>query len=176
MTEHSDSTDPSSSPGRPSADEDVDGGPDEGPDDGTDGGSDGAHTEGPAGAAPQDMTSGAGQIGMPSYGANGSRRRRRRRRRGRGPPVLFTPEGQAYRMVTSPDGQQTQVFLSPVELQQYQARMAQQQTAHQAPRPGGSPGGPAPVGQLAPVEGVLDTDVKGPNAFLRQIKDRKSVV
>ena len=93
---------------------------------------------------------------------------------GRGAPVLFTPEGQAYRMLTGPDGQQNQVFLTPQELQQWQARQQQQQ---QPPQPGQqAPGaGPRPPpaqvqSNLAPVEGVLDTEAKGPNAFLRQIR------
>ncbi len=75
-------------------------------------------------------------------------------------------------MQTAPDGQQTQVFLTPQELQQYHARQAQQPPPG-APRPQHGPGpnthptsGPA----LATVEGVLDTEAKGPNAFLRQIR------
>jgi transcription termination factor Rho len=78
-------------------------------------------------------------------------------------------------MVPGPDGQQAQVFLTPHEVQQYQARLAQQQ-ANQGqpgqPRPQGMPGqgaAPSPA-TLNPVEGVLDTEAKGPNAFLRQIK------
>ncbi|HEX4803390.1 MAG TPA: transcription termination factor Rho, partial [Myxococcaceae bacterium] len=102
------------------------------------------------------------------------RRRRRRRRRGRGAQLFFTAEGQAYRMQSAPDGQQVQVFLTPQEVQQYQARLAQQQSAQAArlPQAGAIPaaGQPAALPQLAPVEGVLDTEVKGPNAFLRQIK------
>jgi transcription termination factor Rho len=105
---------------------------------------------------------------MPGQPGQG-RRRRRRRRRGRGAPVLFTPEGQAYRMVAGPDGQQSQAFLTPQELQQYQQRMAQQQ-APQGQRPPQPQQAPQQQPQLQPVEGVLDTDVKGPNAFLRQIK------
>jgi transcription termination factor Rho len=80
-------------------------------------------------------------------------------------------------MVMGPDGQGVQVFLTPNELQQYQQRMAQQQQQQQqAQRPGQAPGhvqgqpGAAPGPQLQQVEGVLDTDAKGPNAFLRQLK------
>jgi transcription termination factor Rho len=75
-------------------------------------------------------------------------------------------------MQSTPDGQQIQVFLTPQELQQYQARIAQQQTAHKAPAPGGAAPAaqPAAAPQLTPVEGVLDTEAKGPNAFLRQIR------
>jgi transcription termination factor Rho len=80
-------------------------------------------------------------------------------------------------LVASPDGQQQQVFLTPQELQQYQARLLQQQQQNQQP-PGGrpqgqvapAPGQPAPQTQLTQVEGVLDTEAKGPSAFLRQIK------
>jgi transcription termination factor Rho len=74
-------------------------------------------------------------------------------------------------MQPGPDGQQVQVFLSPQELQQYQARMAQQPPA-QGQRPPGQ--GQTPniqvAGQLVAVEGVLDTEAKGPNAYLRQIR------
>ncbi len=101
-----------------------------------------------------------------------------------GMQVQFTPDGQAYRMVQGPDGQQSQVFLTPQELQQYQARLQQQQQQQQpqgGPQPHGQPqhhrqphgapqGQPAAGPNLAPVEGVLDTDVKGPNAYLRQLK------
>ncbi|WP_329729120.1 transcription termination factor Rho [Archangium sp.] len=146
---------------------------DEGDDEGDDGPDEGE------GSAP-----GAGQPAGGPPGQGGGRRRRRRRRR-RGAQVQFTPEGQAYRMVAGPDGQQQQVFLTPQELQQYQQRMAQQQQAQQPPPPQGPPqhahahhpgGGqprqhqPAPQPSLAPVEGVLDTEVKGPNAYLRQLK------
>jgi transcription termination factor Rho len=141
--------------------------PDTDSDDGADDGSDEAEAtataaSGGAGAAPM-----AGQAPVPG------RRRRRRRRRGRGAPVLFTPEGQAYRMLTGPDGQQTQVFLSPQELQQWQARQQQQQQSQGGQQaPGGAPRPPQPSAapNLAPVEGVLDTEAKGPNAFLRQIR------
>jgi transcription termination factor Rho len=136
-------------------------------------GDDGADDDGPeeaetqAGSAP---APGGGPAPVPGQPGSG-RRRRRRRRRGRGAPVLFTPEGQAYRMLTGPDGQQNQVFLTPQELQQWQARQQQQpQGGQQAP--GGTPRPPQPQAQpnLAPVEGVLDTEAKGPNAFLRQIR------
>jgi transcription termination factor Rho len=143
-------------PEAPDADGD-DGADDDGPDEG----------DAPAGAAP---APGAGPASVPGQPGTG-RRRRRRRRRGRGAPVLFTPEGQAYRMLTGPDGQQNQVFLTPQELQQWQARQQQQsQPGQQAPG-GGQRQAPAQVQQnLAPVEGVLDTEAKGPNAFLRQIR------
>ena len=136
-------------------------------------GDDGADDDGPdegeatAGAAP---ASGAGPAASAQPGTG--RRRRRRRRRGRGAPVLFTPEGQAYRMLTGPDGQQNQVFLTPQELQQWQARQQQQQSQPGQQAPGGAQR-PAPVQaqqNLAAVEGVLDTEAKGPNAFLRQIR------
>jgi transcription termination factor Rho len=81
-------------------------------------------------------------------------------------------------MVMGQDGQPAQVFLTPQELLQYQQRIAQQQQQqqqqhgqHGQPRPGQAPAGAVvPQGQLQPVEGVLDTDAKGPNAFLRQLK------
>jgi len=113
------------------------------------------------------------QPGQPTVAPGAGRRRRRRRRRGRGGQLFFTPEGQAYRLQTTPEGQQVQVFLTPQEVQQYQARIAQQQNAQSARVQPGS-AAPAPQAaaqpQLAPVEGVLDTEAKGPNAFLRQIK------
>jgi transcription termination factor Rho len=157
---------------RAEAPQDVDDGDDEG-DDGPDEG------EGSA--------SGPGQPGGAQPGPGGGRRRRRRRRR-RGAQVQFTPEGQAYRLVAGPDGQQQQVFLTPQELQQYQQRLAQQQAQPQQPQAqaqaqpqpqtphvhhqGGQPRQhqPAPQPSLAPVEGVLDTEAKGPNAYLRQLK------
>jgi transcription termination factor Rho len=75
-------------------------------------------------------------------------------------------------MLTGPDGQQNQVFLTPQELQQWQARQQQQQSQPGQQAPGGAPRPPQAQVQpnLAPVEGVLDTDAKGPNAFLRQIR------
>ncbi|PTL80456.1 transcription termination factor Rho [Vitiosangium sp. GDMCC 1.1324] len=142
------------------APQDVDEGDDEG-DEGPDEGEGSAHAPGQSAGGPP--------------GQGGGRRRRRRRRR-RGAQVHFTPDGQAYRLVPGPDGQQQQVFLTPQELQQHQQRMAQQQQQQQG---GGHPGGqqqqprapqPAPQPSLAPVEGVLDTEAKGPNAFLRQLK------
>src|SRR5215470_17293890 len=136
--------------------------------DGDDGADDDGPDEGETQTAPTPAGGGAG----PAAGQPGSgRRRRRRRRRGRGAPVLFTPEGQAYRMLTGPDGQQNQVFLTPQELQAWQARQQQQpQPGQQAP--GGAPRQPQPAvaPNLVPVEGVLDTEAKGPNAFLRQIR------
>ncbi|WNG25049.1 transcription termination factor Rho [Cystobacter fuscus] len=131
-----------------------------------------------------DEGEGSASPGQPAAPGPGGRRRRRRRRR-RGAQVLFTPEGQAYRMVAGPDGQPQQVFLTPQELQQYQQRLAQQQQAQQhhgqqAPQhaPQQHHGEqrqqrPPPVAaqpSLAPVEGVLDTEAKGPNAYLRQLK------
>ena len=137
-------------------------------------GDDGAEDDGPDEAEAsggQSPAPGGGPGPVPGQAPGSGRRRRRRRRRGRGAPVLFTPEGQAYRMLTGPDGQQTQVFLTPQELQQWQARQQQQpQPGQQAP--GGAPRPPQAQVQpnLAPVEGVLDTEAKGPNAFLRQIR------
>jgi transcription termination factor Rho len=130
----------------------------------------GGDDDGPEETPPQAGAPSTAGPGEAQGGLGGGRRRRRRRRRGRGAPVLFTADGQAYRMTAGPDGQQTQVFLSPAELQAHQARST----------PGGSPG-PGPSGQrstpqahvpqgLVTVEGVLDTEAKGPNAFLRQIK------
>ncbi|HEY3585895.1 MAG TPA: transcription termination factor Rho [Myxococcaceae bacterium] len=146
---------PPAAPEAPDADGD-DGADDDGPEEG----------ETQAGSAP-----GGGSAPVPGQPGSG-RRRRRRRRRGRGAPVLFTPEGQAYRMLTGPDGQQNQVFLTPQELQQWQARQQQQQPQGGQQAPGGAPRPPQPQAQpnLAPVEGVLDTEAKGPNAFLRQIR------
>jgi transcription termination factor Rho len=152
---------PSPMAARDEAPPDVDDGDDEG-DEGPDDGEGSAPAPGQPGGQP---------------GQGGGRRRRRRRRR-RGAQVHFTPEGQAYRLVPGPDGQQQQVFLTPQELQQHQQRMAQQQQPQGGPQ-GGHPvhqGGqprqhqPAPQPSLAPVEGVLDTEVKGPNAYLRQLK------
>src|SRR6516165_3499472 len=148
---------PAAAPEAPDTDGDE-GADDEGPDE----------AEASAGATP---ATGAGAAPAPGQPGSG-RRRRRRRRRGRGAPVLFTPEGQAYRMLTGPDGQQNQVFLTPQELQQWQARQQQQQQQPGQQAPGGAPRPPpAQVQQnLVPVEGVLDTEAKGPNAFLRQIR------
>jgi transcription termination factor Rho len=160
MNDENELSPPPNIPGT-SAPESGDAGPDEGADDD---GTDGPDTE-VAGSTPQ-------PAGGPAAGVPG-RRRRRRRRRGRGAPVLFTPEGQAYRMVTGPDGQQTQVFLSPPELQAWQARQQQQPQPGAGPQaPAGAPRSPPvqPVVNLVPVEGVLDTEAKGPNAFLRQIR------
>jgi transcription termination factor Rho len=156
------------------------------PSEAADGGDEGGDEEGgdeEAGAEPEGVGAPAqgGTPGPQGQPAPGQGRRRRRRRRRRGAPVLFTPEGQAYRLVTGPDGQQQQVFLNANELAQYHARMAQLQQqggGGNAPRPQGQPHPghsghapqAAPQAQLQPVEGVLDTDVKGPNAFLRQIK------
>ena len=172
MIDPSDNRDPAapspvSSAPAPDTGGDDDGGDDGGPDEG------GAESSsGPGGAGP----------GQPMMGADPSRRRKRRRRR-RGNPVLLNAEGQAYRMVAGPDGQPVPVFLTPHELQQHQQRQLQQQQqppahppaaqhshARHAP-PGQHAGGQAASqAQLQPVEGVLDTDAKGPNAFLRQLK------
>src|SRR5215469_8665301 len=148
---------PAAAPEAPDTDGD-DGADDEDPDE----------AEASAGAAP---ATGGGPAPAPGQPGTG-RRRRRRRRRGRGAPVLFTPEGQAYRMLTGPDGQQNQVFLTPQELQQWQARQQQQQQQPGQQAPGGAPRPPpAQVQQnLVAVEGVLDTEAKGPSAFLRQIR------
>ncbi|HEX8434441.1 transcription termination factor Rho [Archangium sp.] len=150
---------------------DMDDGDDEG-DEGPDDGEGSASAPGQPGGGPQQPGQGGG-------------RRRRRRRRRKGAQVQFTPEGQAYRLVPGPDGQQQQVFLTPQELQQYQQRQQQQQQQHPPPQQqqqqhhpqpqqhgGGQPRHhqPAPQPSLAPVEGVLDTEAKGPNAFLRQLK------
>jgi transcription termination factor Rho len=141
--------------------------------------------EGDEGADEGEGSASPGQPAGAPTGPGGRRRRRRRRRRGA--QVLFTPEGQAYRMVAGPDGQQQQVFLTPQELQQYQQRLAQQQQQPPPPPQHGhapqAPHHPAHHGErpqrppqaaahpaLAPVEGVLDTEAKGPNAYLRQIK------
>ncbi len=143
----------------PEGDEGDDG---EGGDDGDDG-DEGGGGEGGAG--------GGGNGGGGGGGGPGGRKKRRRRRR-RGAQVQFTPEGQAYRMVQGPDGQMAQVFLSAQELEQYKQRQAQSQGQQARGGSGGGGGGqrePQQV-QLLPVEGVLDTDVKGPNAFLRQTK------
>ncbi len=157
----------------PEADDDGgDEGDDEGPDDG-----DGASAGGPS------------QGGAPGQPGQAGGRRRRRRRRRRGAQVLFTPDGQAYRMQPGPDGQQVQVFLTPQELEQYRQRQAQQQQGQAAPqhapqqareqhhpqRQQQHGGGErqreaAPQSNLSPVEGVLDTESKGPNAYLRQLK------
>jgi transcription termination factor Rho len=132
---------------------------------------DGGEDDGPDEPAPP--SSGPATAGMPADAPGaigGGRRRRRRRRRGRGAPVLFTADGQAYRMTAGPDGQQTQVFLSPAELAAHQAR------ATQGGPPGVAGGVQRPPQQvhtpqgLVSVEGVLDTEAKGPNAFLRQVK------
>ena len=140
-------------------------------------GDDGADDEGPDDGEPTPGTAatpGGAPSSGPGQGPGPGRRRRRRRRRGRGAPVLFTPEGQAYRMLTGPDGQQSQVFLTPQELQQWQARQQQQPqpAAQGAQVPAGAPRPPQPQAApaLSPVEGVLDTEAKGPNAFLRQIR------
>jgi transcription termination factor Rho len=148
---------PPAAPEAPDADGD-DGADDDGPEEG--------ETQASAPPAP-----GGGPGPAPGQPGTG-RRRRRRRRRGRGAPVLFTPEGQAYRMLTGPDGQQNQVFLTPQELQQWQARQQQQppQPGQQAPGSGPRPPAAQVQPNLAPVEGVLDTEAKGPNAFLRQIR------
>ncbi len=84
-------------------------------------------------------------------------------------------------MQAGPDGQQTQVFLTPQEVEQYKQRLLQQQQQQQQQnqqRPQGAPGGgpaphhhqAAPASSLVPVDGVLDLDAKGPNAFLRRLK------
>ncbi|MCY0996623.1 transcription termination factor Rho [Myxococcus sp. MISCRS1] len=179
MSENSDNRDPRDATPPPAAARPVP--PPEADDDGDEGDDEGGD-EGEGGGA----SASGGQPGQP--GQPGGRRRRRRRRR-RGAQVLFTPEGQAYRMTAGPDGQQVQVFLTPQELEQYKQRQAQQQQQqgqqqpqqqqqhqghgggqqHQRQHHGGQ-GQAQQQSNLAPVEGVLDTEVKGPNAFLRQLK------
>ncbi len=159
-----DEHDPNDPTKQPPPDSD-DGGGDDGDDEGGDEG------PGDGGGAAEAMPQ--GQPGQPGQPGQGGGRRRRRRRRRKGNPVLFTPDGQAYRMVTQPDGQQSQVFLTPQEVEQYKQRIAQQQLQqHQRNQPQGPrrPAGPPP-GPVNVVEGVLDTDVKGPNAYLRQLKN-----
>ncbi|MGQ0506398.1 MAG: transcription termination factor Rho, partial [Myxococcaceae bacterium] len=76
-----------------------------------------------------------------------------------------------------------QVFLTAVELEQYKQRLLQQQQQQQHGqqqhhRQGGQHGGGnqgqqqphAAPATLVPVEGVLDLEAKGPNAFLRKVK------
>jgi len=69
------------------------------------------------------------------------------------------------------DGQQVQVFLTPQEVQLYQTRAVQP-----GPPPASRPGAAFPVpqpaapAQLVLVEGVLDMEAKGPNAFLRTVR------
>ncbi|WP_342380884.1 transcription termination factor Rho [Myxococcus stipitatus] len=180
MSENSDNRDPRDAPPMPAAARPVP--PPEADDDGGDDGDDEGGDEGDiAGGA---ASPGGAPGGQP--GQTGGRRRRRRRRR-RGAQVLFTPEGQAYRMQPGPDGQQVQVFLTPQELEQYKQRLAQQQAQQQQPQQqqqqqghggqqhqrqhhGGQQNQQAQQSNLAPVEGVLDTEAKGPNAFLRQVK------
>ena len=157
MSNDNDTLDPLPAAAAPEApDADGDDGAD---DDGSD------ENEAAAGATPASGAGPAPVSGPPGTG----RRRRRRRRRGRGAPVLFTPEGQAYRMLTGPDGQQNQVFLTPQELQQSAGTPAAATAAPAADsrQPGAGPR-PPPGGrssrqpQLSPVEGVLDTEVEGP--------------
>ncbi|SDD94515.1 transcription termination factor Rho [Myxococcus virescens] len=176
MSENPDNRDPRDAPPVPAAravappepdDDGGDEGDDEGPDDG-------------------DSSAGGAQGGAPGQPGQATGRRRRRRRRRRGAQVLFTPDGQAYRMQPGPDGQQVQVFLTPQELEQYRQRQAQQQQQQQQPpQPAHGGGGQqharhaqhggggqqaSQQANLSPVEGVLDTEAKGPNAFLRQLK------
>src|SRR6202158_387006 len=154
---------PGVAPGSP--DREEDGGDDaDGPDEAAEDGAPelpGAVAAGLGGAVP-------GEPPGASFGPAGSRRRRRRRRRGRGAVVYFTPEGQAYRLQPGADGQQAQVFLTPQEVQLYQTR-AVQPAPPQAGRPGSAFPAPQPAApaQLVLVEGVLDMEAKGPNAFLR---------
>jgi transcription termination factor Rho len=191
MSENPDNSDPREAPpmpmaARPAPPPEAD---DDGGDEGDDEGPDEGESAGPGGPS---QGGAPGQPGQP-----GGRRRRRRRRR-RGAQVLFTPDGQAYRMQPGPDGQQVQVFLTPQELEQYRQRQAQQQQQqggqggqagqpqqqhgqqhareHHHPQRGQQHGGgqqqreAAAQANLAPVEGVLDTEAKGPNAYLRQLK------
>ena len=68
--------------------------------DGDDGAEDAADET--AGGPEAQAQGGAPVPGQPGLPGQGKRRRRRRRRRGN--PVLFTPEGQAYRVVAGPRG------------------------------------------------------------------------
>ena len=122
----------------------------------------------------------------------GGRRRRRRRRR-RGAQVHFTPEGQAYRMAAGP-GRPAGAGLphaAGAGAVPASARPSSNSSSRSR-RPARRPGAPArrtaarrssarrphaaaarrrsPSAQLVPVEGVLDTEAKGPNAFLRQVE------
>jgi transcription termination factor Rho len=147
----------------------ADTGADEG-DEGDEGGPDDAGADEGAGPPPGGGPPQPGQPGQPSLPGQGRKRRRRRRRKGN--PVFFTPDGQAYRMVTQPDGQQVQVFLTAQEVEAYKQRVQHQQAlaAQQAAQRPGPSGQPPPPGPSQAVEGVLDTDVKGPNGYLRQLK------
>ena len=135
------------------------------------GGDDGAEAVDVDGAEDVGVAPGQRAPGLAGQQVPPGRRRRRRRRR-RGAQVQFTPEGQAYRMVQGPDGQMAQVLLTPQELEQYKARQAQmqQQQQLQQRQGGGAQSQAVAQPQLVPVEGVLDTDVKGPNGYLRQIR------
>ncbi|MBK7860037.1 MAG: transcription termination factor Rho [Archangiaceae bacterium] len=158
---------PSAAPVDDAGSDDGDEG-DEGPDEGgpDEGGPDDGGAPSPGGGPQQH----GGQPGQPGQPGQGRKRRRRRRRKGN--PVFFTPDGQAYRMVSQPDGQQVQVFLTAQEVEAYKQRVQHQQAlaAQQAQQRQGPPGQPPPPAATQPVEGVLDTDVKGPNAYLRQLK------
>ena len=71
-----------------------------------------------------------------------------------------------------PDGQVVNVFLTPVELEQYKQRQQQQQVQaqqHQQQSHARATGQPVQV-PVQIVEGVLDLDVKGQNAALRSPK------
>ncbi len=183
MSENPDNRDPREQPQPPASARPVP--PPEADDEGDDEGDDGPD-DGEASATPGQPGGPAGQPGQ------GGGRRRRRRRRRRGAQVQFTPDGRAFRMQAGPDGQQVQVFLTEQELQQYQQRVQQQQQQQGQPpqaqqqgqqqqqhggghhpqhrQHGGAQHQAAPQQNLAPVEGVLDTEAKGPNAFLRQLK------
>ena len=176
MSEHeSDPNDPTTpaAPAAPSndggdeGDDGSDDGGDDGPDDGPgEGGTPGGPQQGGAGGQP----GGQGQ-GMAGQGQGQGRKRRRRRRR-KGSPIFFAEDGQAYRKVIQPDGQVVNVFLTPVELEQYKQRQQQQQAQtvqHQQQRHAQMTGQPVQV-PVNLVEGVLDLDVKGQNAALRSPK------
>ncbi|HEY0881933.1 MAG TPA: transcription termination factor Rho, partial [Archangium sp.] len=148
----------------PPGDEGDDGGDDDGPDDGPDEG--GGEGQAQGGGQPGQP---GGNPGQPGQG--GGRRKRRRRRR-KGNPVFFAEDGQAFRKVIQPDGQVVNVFLTPVELDQYKQRIAQQQAQAQQQtqmRQQQSQGLPVTV-PVQTVEGILDMDVKGQNGALRSLK------
>jgi transcription termination factor Rho len=116
---------------------------------------------------------GGGQPGQPGVPGMGRRNRRRRRRRGKnrpldanGNPLPMPNQGQQggrppMEAQLGPDGQ-------PLPLPPPGAPGQQG-----FPQGGGAPQGqfqPRPQPQLIAVEGVLDTEVKGPVAFLRSLK------
>jgi transcription termination factor Rho len=153
-----DPVDPPAVAAPPEAEDDGDDASDDGPDDGAD------EAAGDA--------SGAGAQAQPGQPGQASARRRRRRRRRKGNPVFFADDGQAFRKVIQPDGNVVNVFLTPVELDAWKQRQAQQQATQQQQhhqRQAQVSGQPVQV-PVQTVEGVLDLDVKGQNAALRSLK------